>query len=64
MSFGPGNIAQAHTIDEYVPVDDLVDHAAAVALALRWCGVQVERVSCNGTGCERAGTLVDDCGRG
>jgi acetylornithine deacetylase len=40
ISFGPGSIAQAHTIDEYVPVDDLVDHAAAVALVLmRWCGV-------------------------
>jgi len=39
ISFGPGGIAQAHTIDEYVPVDELVDHAAAVALVLlRWCG--------------------------
>jgi acetylornithine deacetylase len=42
VSFGPGSIAQAHTIDEYVPVRDLVDHAAAVALVLmRWCGVAV-----------------------
>lgn len=40
ISFGPGHISRAHTIDESVPVDDLVDHAAAVALALmRWCGV-------------------------
>ncbi len=40
ISFGPGDIAKAHTIDEYVPVDELVDHAAAVALVLlRWCGV-------------------------
>ena len=40
VSFGPGSIALAHTIDEYVPVDELVDHAAAVALVLlRWCGV-------------------------
>ena len=40
ISFGPGDIAGAHTIDESVPVDDLVDHAAAVALVLmRWCGV-------------------------
>jgi acetylornithine deacetylase len=39
ISFGPGHIAAAHTIDEYVPVDELVDHAAAVALVLvRWCG--------------------------
>ena len=40
ISFGPGDIAAAHTIDEYVPVQELVDHAAAVALVLlRWCGV-------------------------
>ncbi len=40
VSFGPGDLARAHTIDECVPVGDLVDHAAAVALLLlRWCGV-------------------------
>ncbi len=40
ISFGPGGLNTAHTIDECVPVDDLVDHAAAVALAaMRWCGV-------------------------
>lgn len=40
ISFGPGSITKAHTIDEYVPVDELADHAAAVALVLlRWCGV-------------------------
>lgn len=40
ISFGPGAIGQAHTIDEYVPVDDLGEHTAAVALVLlRWCGV-------------------------
>ena len=40
ISFGPGSLTQAHTIDEFVPVDDLVDHAAAVALMLlRWCSV-------------------------
>ena len=39
ISFGPAGITTAHTIDEYVVVDDLVDHAAAVALTLmRWCG--------------------------
>jgi acetylornithine deacetylase len=44
VSFGPGEILRAHTVDEYVPVDDLVDHAAAVALVLmRWCGVAGER---------------------
>ncbi len=40
VSFGPGRLAQAHAVDEYVPVDDLTDYAAAVALLLmRWCGV-------------------------
>jgi len=30
----------AHAVDEYVPVEDLVDLAAAAALtAMRWCGV-------------------------
>ena len=39
VSFGPGDLTKAHTIDECVPVADLVDHAAAVALMLlRWCG--------------------------
>jgi acetylornithine deacetylase/succinyl-diaminopimelate desuccinylase-like protein len=33
----------AHTVNECVVVDDLVDHAAAVALVLmRWCGVAGE----------------------
>ena len=40
ISFGPGQLLIAHSVDEYVPVDDLVDHAAALALLLmRWCGV-------------------------
>ena len=40
ISFGPGQLLAAHAVDEYVPIDDLVDHAAAVALLLmRWCGV-------------------------
>jgi acetylornithine deacetylase len=40
ISFGPGQLLTAHSVDEHVPVDDLVDHAAAVALLLmRWCGV-------------------------
>ena len=40
ISFGPGGLEAAHTIDESVAAADLVDHAAAVALfALRWCGV-------------------------
>ena len=40
VSFGPGSIGKAHVIDESVPVRDLVDFSAAVAVALvRWCGV-------------------------
>ena len=40
FSFGPGGMHTAHAVDEYVPVEDLVDLAAAAALtAMRWCGV-------------------------
>jgi acetylornithine deacetylase len=39
IAFGPRSIAWAHTIDEYVPVDDLVRCAQAIALsAVRFCG--------------------------
>ena len=41
VSFGPGDLRKAHTIDESVPVADLLDHAAAAALMLlRWCGAK------------------------
>ena len=37
---GPDGINTAHTVNEYVPVGDLTDHAVAVAFVLmRWCGV-------------------------
>ena len=40
VCFGPGQTEVAHTIDEWIGVDDLVDHAAATALLLlRWCGL-------------------------
>lgn len=40
ICLGPGQTMAAHAVDEWVPVDDLVDHAAAVALVLlRWCEV-------------------------
>lgn len=40
VSFGPGAIEVAHAIDEFVPVQDLVEFTAAAALiAMRWCGV-------------------------
>jgi acetylornithine deacetylase len=43
ISFGPDGINTAHTVNEHVMVDDLVAHAAAVALVLmRWCGVAGE----------------------
>ena len=39
VCFGPGDIEAAHTIDECVPVDDLVDCAKTIALtARRFCG--------------------------
>jgi acetylornithine deacetylase/succinyl-diaminopimelate desuccinylase-like protein len=39
VGFGPRSIAWGHTIDEYVPVDDLVRCAQAIALAaMRFCG--------------------------
>ena len=39
VGFGPRSIAWGHTIDEYVPVDDLVRCAQAIALAaVRFCG--------------------------
>ncbi len=38
IGYGPRAIARAHTIDEFVPVEDLVRCCQALALAaLRWC---------------------------
>ena len=40
IGFGPGDLGVAHTIDEYVPIRDVVDCSKALALsALRFCGV-------------------------
>jgi acetylornithine deacetylase len=40
VGYGPRTISGAHVIDEFVPVDDLVRCAQAIALsAMRWCGV-------------------------
>jgi acetylornithine deacetylase len=39
FSFGPGGLETAHAVDECVPLQDLVDAAAAYALTImRWCG--------------------------
>jgi len=39
VAFGPREIGVAHTVDEFVPVEDLVACAQALALAaLRHCG--------------------------
>ena len=39
IAYGPRSIAWAHTIDEYVPVEDLVRCAQAIAVAaMRFCG--------------------------
>jgi acetylornithine deacetylase len=40
IGYGPRSIAWGHTIDEYVPVEDLVRCTQGLALAaMRWCGV-------------------------
>jgi acetylornithine deacetylase len=39
VCYGPGNVAQAHTADEFVPVADLVACTQGIALAaMRFCG--------------------------
>ena len=39
IAFGPSAVEVAHTIDEFVPVNDLVACSQALALAaLRFCG--------------------------
>jgi acetylornithine deacetylase len=40
IAFGPGSIDRAHTVDEWVPVDQLTAAAQALAVtAMRFCGV-------------------------
>jgi len=40
IGFGPGAIAQAHAVDEYVPIEELVRAAQVIAVAaVRFCGV-------------------------
>jgi acetylornithine deacetylase len=42
VACGPGDIARAHAIDEFVPVDDLVATAQCLALTVcRFCGTTV-----------------------
>jgi acetylornithine deacetylase len=39
IAFGPGDIDRAHTVDEFVPVDELVAAAQVLAVtAMRFCG--------------------------
>jgi acetylornithine deacetylase len=39
VCFGPGDVHRAHTVDEFVPVDDLVACAQRIAVtAMRFCG--------------------------
>ena len=41
VCFGPGDVHRAHTVDEYVPIDDLVACAQRIALAaMRFCGLR------------------------
>ena len=40
IAFGPGAIARAHAVDEFVPLDELVRAAQVLAVAaMRFCGV-------------------------
>ena len=40
LMFGPGSIYDAHTDDESVPLNDLVNVSAVMAnFILEWCGV-------------------------
>jgi acetylornithine deacetylase len=40
IAFGPGAIAQAHAVDEYVSIDELVRAAQVLAVAaVRFCGI-------------------------
>ena len=39
LSYGPGDVRRAHTVDEFIPVDEMVDYAAIIAVAvMRYCG--------------------------
>ena len=39
--FGPGDLAQAHSPDEYIPVSDMLNATQATALTLlAWCGFE------------------------
>ena len=41
IGFGPGAIAAAHAVDEFVPLDELVRAAQVLAvIAMRFCGVE------------------------
>jgi len=40
LMFGPGSLLQAHTDDEFVPVQDLVQVSAVIAdFIMEWCGI-------------------------
>ena len=39
ISYGPGDLRQAHAVDEYVNVEEIVTATKTYAvLALAWCG--------------------------
>jgi acetylornithine deacetylase/succinyl-diaminopimelate desuccinylase-like protein len=43
IGFGPGAIAAAHAVDEFVPLDELVRAAQVLAVvAMRFCGVEAD----------------------
>jgi acetylornithine deacetylase len=49
IALGPGDIAVAHTVDESVPVDELVRAAQVLAVAaMRFCGLAGDAVPAPG----------------
>ena len=41
LIFGPGNLLNAHTHNEYVPIEDVITSTKVLALAIaEWCGIQ------------------------
>jgi acetylornithine deacetylase len=39
--FGPGSLTQAHTVDEYLPLNELISSTEIIALSLlRWCEIE------------------------
>lgn len=41
IGFGPGDVRQAHTVDEYVPIDQVIECTRVLAMTIiDWCGME------------------------